>query len=112
MKEITYFQINKIMYFKGEIWDEEDQDYPDYRKVKLWERASDRYLKPYSKGQQAEIYDTICFHKGTLQNAKYLENKGYKIITDSKEQADFILKYKLRKKIPFNIKKEILSSYE
>lgn len=99
MKEITVYQINEIMDFKFNIFDEEDNDYPDYRKVRIWERAIDRLLKCYDKKDMYDIYSSIYWSNSTTENAKSLESKGFKIIRDKREQYNFLINNNLRKNL-------------
>ena len=59
MKIISMFKINKIKGCQLRIFEAEDDDYPDRRKVSSNERAIDHYLEDYSEEEKQELLKAI-----------------------------------------------------
>lgn len=80
-KEISISVINKIKYYQAKIFDEEDEDYPDLRKICIYIRTIDRTLDKagiVDKVLRDELCDTIGWYRD--DNTKRLEERGWKII--------------------------------
>lgn len=88
MKEIYMSQIKKIAILALEVFEEQDNIYPDMRTVRNKERAIQNTLKIISKDQeeQRKIYDAIekeifnyedCTYKPMCNN---LKNLGYTVV--------------------------------
>ncbi|KDE67266.1 hypothetical protein MVQ18_09740 [Fusobacterium necrophorum] len=88
MKEIYMSQIKKIAILALEVFEEQDNIYPDMRTVRNKERAIQNTLKIISKDQeeQRKIYDAIekeifnyedCTYKPMCNN---LRNLGYTVV--------------------------------
>lgn len=62
MKEIDFQILKGIYYYLDRIWEEEQEDYPDYRKIRAYERAIDNRLKKLGADKQFEkdLYATHC----------------------------------------------------
>ncbi|MCF0163361.1 MAG: hypothetical protein HUJ88_12400 [Fusobacterium necrophorum] len=88
MKEISMSQIKKIAVLALEVFEEQDNVYPDMRTVRNKERAIQNTLKIISKdkGEQRKIYDAIekeifnyedCTYKPMCNNLRKL---GYTVL--------------------------------
>ena len=88
MKEISMSQIKKIAVLALEVFEEQDNVYPDMRTVRNKERAIQNTLKIISKdkGEQRKIYDAIekeifnyedCTYKPMGNNLRKL---GYTVL--------------------------------
>ena len=56
MKEISFYEINKIKKLQVEIFEIEDDDYVDRRKTNPKYNAIERILNKYSKDEQLAIF--------------------------------------------------------
>ena len=88
MKEISMSQIKKIAVLALEVFEEQDNVYPDMRTVRNKERAIQNTLKTISKDEeeQRKIYDAIekeifnyedCTYKPMCNNLRAL---GYTVV--------------------------------
>ncbi|MDY2573317.1 MAG: hypothetical protein SOW67_04495 [Fusobacterium necrophorum] len=88
MKEIYMSQIKKIAILAVEIFEEQDNNYPDRRVIKNKERAIQNTLRKITedKEEQRKIYDAIekeifnyedCTYKPMCNN---LRNLGYTVV--------------------------------
>lgn len=87
---LDFKKIAKIQNLYMQIFEEEDNYYPDYRIIRPKERAIERYLNQLTtnKEKQNEIYNIIT--QQTWNNTDYtfrpicnaLREKGYKIINN------------------------------
>ena len=80
MKIITYKQLNEIKDFMLKIFEELDDDYYDWRKVRNWERAIDNRLKQCTEEERAEAWDLIKWHNDDC--VSLLEKHGWKVVVD------------------------------
>ena len=80
MKIITYKQLNEIKDFMLKIFEELDDDYYDWRKVRNWERAIDNRLKQCNDKERAEAWDLIKWHNDDC--VSLLEKHGWKVVVD------------------------------
>lgn len=79
-KKISYHIINKIIDLQVGIFAEEDEDYPDRRKIVPRERAIQRILdENYPKELHAEILE--CVQWSNDDCASLLQQKGWTIVT-------------------------------
>ena len=82
-KVIDFPTLAKIIDYYDKIWLEEDEDCPDYRKIRIYERAIDRRLKKINADEQMEqdIWDTHCVLDRTYEaQCDRLRKRGYTII--------------------------------
>lgn len=79
-KEISIKTINNIKECLYRIFDAEDDDCVNRKKVSANERAIDHYLKDYSEEQKKELLSVIKWHEGGT--APKLEKLGWKIIRE------------------------------
>ena len=86
MKIITYKQLNEIKDFMLKIFEELDDDYYDWRKVRIRERAIDRRLAQYDEKEKAQAWDLIKWYNDDCVNL--LEKHGRKVVIDK----DFLKK--------------------
>ena len=75
MKEIEMITINKLKKYKLNIFEAEDDDVPNYRKVRRNEREIDKLLKDYSEEEQRELLDLVRWSNNTC--AELLEENGW-----------------------------------
>ena len=80
MKIITYKQLNEIKDFMLKIFEELDDDYYDWRKVRNWERAIDNRLKHCTEKERVEAWDLIKWHNNDC--VSLLEKHGWKVVVD------------------------------
>lgn len=80
MKVLTYKQLNEIKDFMLKIFEELDDDYYDWRKVRIWERAIDRRLKQCDQHENSEAWDLIKWHNDDC--VSILEKHGWKVVID------------------------------
>ena len=80
MKIITYKQLNEIKDFMFKIFEELDDDYYDWRKVRNWERAIDNRLKQCTEEESTEAWDLIKWHNDDC--VSLLEKHGWKVVVD------------------------------
>lgn len=87
--KIIDFQIlAQIIYFYDKIWEEEDNCYPDYRKIRIWERAIERREKKLNADEQMkkDIWETHCYLDRTYkEQADRLRSRGYIIVNNEKK---------------------------
>lgn len=79
-KEISIKTINNIKECLYRIFDAEDDDCVNRKKVSANERAIDHYLKDYSKEQQYELLNLILWKNDNCVSE--LEKAGWKIIRE------------------------------
>ena len=75
MKEIELITINKLKKYKLNIFEAEDDDVPNYRKVRRNEREIDKLLKDYSEEEQREIHQLVRWHNNNC--VELLEQNGW-----------------------------------
>ena len=61
MKQISFYEINKIKRLQEEIFELEDEDVVDGRKTAQKYRAIENILSKYSKEEQKELREYICW---------------------------------------------------
>ena len=79
MKVITYKQLNEIKDFMLKIFEELDDDYYDWRKVRNWERAIDNRLKQCTEEESAEAWDLIKRYNNDC--ASKLKANGWQVVS-------------------------------
>lgn len=79
-KEISIRTINNVKECLYRIFDAEDDDCVNRKKVSANERAIDHYLKDYSEEQKKELLSIMQWHSGGT--AQKLERLGWKIIRE------------------------------
>lgn len=85
-KVIDFQILAQIIYFYDKIWEEED-DYCDYRKIRIWERAIERREKKLNADEQMkkDIFETHCILDRTYkEQADRLRVRGYTIVNNEK----------------------------
>ena len=88
-KEIDFQILKKIIDALDNIWDEEDEDYPNRRRIGQFERGIDNNLKKLNADKEMEeaIYATHHrFHPTYEAQCDALRAKGYIIINNGKEE--------------------------
>ena len=80
MKIITYKQLNEIKDFMLKIFEELDDDYYDWRKVRIWERAIDRRLTQCTEEERSQAWGLIKWQNNDCVSV--LEKHGWKVIVD------------------------------
>ena len=85
MKEIELKNIIKIQRFKAEIFDEEDQDFPNRRITAPKERAIDKILDRYTIEEKTQILKDI--EKGSFDINDYT----YQPICDLLRSHGFVI---------------------
>ena len=75
MKEIEMITINKLKRYDFNIFDAEDEDIPNYRKVRRNEREIDKLLKDYSEEEKRELLMLVRWTDNNC--AEHLEQKGW-----------------------------------
>lgn len=79
MKEISFYEINKIKGLQAEIFALEDDDYVDRRQTSPKYRAIDRILSKYTKEEQLELRQHIKWHQDNC--SEKLKSLGWIITT-------------------------------
>ena len=75
MKEIEMITINKLKRYDFNIFDAEDEDIPNYRKISRNEREIQKLLKDYSIEEKREL---LMLVRWTDDNcAEHLEQNGW-----------------------------------
>ena len=87
MKIVTVWQLNIISNRKLRIYEELDDDYPNWKKVRANERAIDYWLAPYSKEERKELDDNIQFYRKWEVDAELLKSLGWKVIFKQSEEG-------------------------
>ena len=79
MKQISFYNINKIKRLQEEIFEIEDDDYVDRRKTSPKYNAIERILDNYSEEEKVELRNNIRWH---IENChKKLQSLGWTITT-------------------------------
>ena len=79
MKQISFYEINKIKRLQEEIFELEDEDVVDGRKTAQKYRAIENILSKYSKEEQKELREYICW--AIEECYKKLQSLGWIITT-------------------------------
>ena len=91
MKEIDFQLLAQINVYQTRIWNEEGDDYPDYRKIRNYERAIDnRFAKMGAdKQMQKDIEDTFCMLDWTYkEQCDRLRALGYVIVNNGRKPEE------------------------
>ena len=84
---IDFQFLAKIIINLDKTFSEEDQDFPDGRKMKIYERSIDHWLSKLNadKEMERDIYETHCPLDQTFEKqCDRLRAKGYTIINNKK----------------------------
>lgn len=102
MREIKLYNIAKIQHWYIQIFEEEDSDYPNYRRIAIFNRAIDRKLNEITdnKEEQRKIYNIIIHQSWNMNDRTFkpicddLRKLGYTIIQGISENQDYYLQHK------------------
>ena len=86
--EIDFQILAQINYYQTKIFEEEDDNFVDGRKIRNYERAITNRLKKLNADEQMakDIYETFCICDPTYkEQCDRLRARGYTIVNNGKE---------------------------
>ena len=84
--KIDFQILTQINYYLMMIWEEEDKDFADGRKISAYQRAIENRFKKLNADEQMrnDIYETFC----CIDPPYKLRMRGYTIVNNGKEELE------------------------
>ena len=88
MKKIDFQILAQINHYQTKIWEEEDDDFMDGRKIRNYERALENRFRKLNADEKMinDIYETFHMYDPTYkEQCDRLRARGYVIVNNGKE---------------------------